>query len=794
MGQVCRALIAAAGRDLWPASLLLTSVSAAVLPATKPAHPLQQSLVRMSSDFTQQQTLGELRQAERLSLQATIPPAEVPGVRIEKLIGQGAFGQVWMGRDLNTGREVAIKFYLHRGGVNWSLLGREVKHLVNMSTGRFIVQVLTVGWEAEPPYYVMEYLENGSLEDLIRKRGRLGINESVALFREIAEGLNYAHGKGVLHCDLKPANILLDHDWRPRLADFGQSRMSHEQSPSLGTLFYMAPEQADLAASADARWDVYALGAILYTMLVGTPPYRVPEVVETLDSAESLPARLERYRHAIHNTPFPKQHQKRSGIDKNLVSIVDRCLAKRPEQRFANVQQVLEAIARRDSSRFRKPLYLLGIVGPLMLLVLMLLFFLRGISIAKRESLERVEQWAERSNQFAAKFAARTLESEISSLFQLVTDEADRSRILENTLAVAGEHKVFLDNLAQNKETPSETTTFLESESRKRLEVNLKERLTEIARRMPDRDKAAIFSSLFLLDAQGNNLAIAFVDDNEQRDQSPAGHNFAYRSYFTGLREDLARGAPRVGPTLHTHFSASFRSTSTGKWKVGISCPIWTASEEETDTTDKPKAERKPVGVLVLTINLGDFQLLAGENEGEDSNRLAVLVDGREGSQQGTLLQHPLLTSLTTQAPPTSDEYLLPPIDAEQLAGLRRGGLRNYHDPAAEHPAGASFQGEWIAAIQQVSLPALDQSHGDTGTDLWVLVQERASRAQDPVHQLGNRLQRESMIALSTVVLVICVLWYFVFRLNEVREFSPSGVNPSNALNYSVLKSTVDHD
>ena len=69
-----------------------------------------------------------------------------------------------------------------------------------------------------------------------------------ALFREIAEGLSYAHGKGVLHCDLKPANILLDHASRPRLADFGQSRMTDDQTPSLGTLFFMAPEQADLQA------------------------------------------------------------------------------------------------------------------------------------------------------------------------------------------------------------------------------------------------------------------------------------------------------------------------------------------------------------------------------------------------------------------------------------------------------------------------------------------------------------------------------------------------------------------
>ncbi len=76
----------------------------------------------MSSDFTQQQTLGELHNAERLSLQVTVPPAEVPGYRIEKLLGQGAFGQSWFGRDLNTGGKWRWKFYLHRGGVNWSLL------------------------------------------------------------------------------------------------------------------------------------------------------------------------------------------------------------------------------------------------------------------------------------------------------------------------------------------------------------------------------------------------------------------------------------------------------------------------------------------------------------------------------------------------------------------------------------------------------------------------------------------------------------------------------------------------
>ncbi|MCC6509568.1 MAG: hypothetical protein IT423_10700, partial [Pirellulaceae bacterium] len=172
----------------------------------------------------------------------------------------------------------------------------------------------------------------------------------------------------------------------------------------------------------------------------------------------------------------------------------------------------------------------------------------------------------------------------------------------------------------------------------------------------------------------------------------------------------------------------------------------------------------------------------------------AVLVDGREGNQQGTLLQHPLLSDLAMQASTIRDAVVVPPIDQRQLTKLRNEGLRNYRDPAAQHPDGKTYQGEWIAAIQQVALPSLDKSHAGRGTDLWVLVQERASRAQDPVHQLGNRLQNESMIALVTVVLVICVLWYFVFRLSEVREFSPSGAVTPNALNYPVLKSTVDHD
>jgi serine/threonine protein kinase len=744
----------------------------------------------MSSDLTQQQTLGELQKAEQTSLQLKVPPADVPGYRIERLLGQGAFGQVWLGRDLNTGRQVAVKFYLHRGGVNWSLLSREVKHLVNMSTGRHIVQVLGVGWEAEPPYYVMEYLENGSIEDLLRARGALGIAESVALFREIAEGLNYAHGKGVLHCDLKPANVLLDHDWRPRLADFGQSRMSHEQAPSLGTLFYMAPEQADLLASVDSKWDVYALGAILYTMLAGSPPYRTPEMVEQLDTAGSLPERLKRYRDTIYSSPPPKLHYRRRGADKQLCQIVDQCLSKRPEDRFNNVQQVLQALQRRDYSKLKRPLYVLGIVAPILLSVVMMMFSMRSTGVAKQDSLAAVHEWSLKSNQFAAMFAARTLESEIDKLFRTVEDEASRSDLRNDLLALTTAAAPQLNLIASGGNKPEQAEALMQQAAFKQLETNIAERTAKLKRRG---GSAASFNSLFVTDSLGTNLAIAFSDPLEKFSQSPVGRNFAYRSYFNGEYEDARPNSNRAfAPTTHTHLSGSFRSSSTGKWKVAISAPIWPESTEEGSDEVSPKI--KPIGVLVLTINLGDFDLLgANEPEGEQT-RLAVLVDGRDGAQRGTLLHHPVLKAMELRFQETKVEEEVPKIDGRQFAALQDTGLIDYQDPSTDFPAGRDFAGNWVAAIQKVHLPSDEHAGpGERASDLWVLVQERTSFVEAPVTQLGTRLQREGYFELAAIVSVVLLMWFFVIRIGRANLTKTGQQDGEKSLQYSNLKSTVDH-
>ncbi len=729
----------------------------------------------MNPDYTQQQSIDGLIRSEKLSLQTTVPPNDIPGYKIDKLLGQGAFGQVWLGSDLNTGRKVAIKFYLHSGGVNWSLLSREVEPLVNMSTGRYIVQVLAVGWEAEPPYYIMEYFENGSLEDLIRSKGALGISEAVSLLREIADGLSFAHGKGVLHCDLKPANIVLDHDHRPRLVDFGQSRMSDDQTPSLGTLFYMAPEQSDLTASPDAAWDVYALGAIAYTMLVGSPPYRTSNVVESLDTASSLPDRLKLYRETILHSPRPKLHYRRRGIDKALCQIVDRCLATKVENRYRNVQQVIGAIDSWKRSRTRRPLYILGIVGPILLLTLMMLFSSRSINVARQIALQRMQQGALESNSYAAKFAARTLENELESLFRLIELETRRDAIKSFMRTTISENEQHLSKLAVPKPNVEDINAFKASSAQQELQQHLKSRLNALITYREEDDTAAIYSSLLINDARGTNIATVFSNPREQTSGSPVGKNFAYRSYFTGRRADGDSTKPRseFSPTRATRLSASFHSTSTGKWKLGISAPVWD-DPAVADEDNPPTESVQPLGVLVLTINLGDFELLRQDDleAGVQLSRFAALIDGRAGEDRGALLQHPLMQ--------TQDQKTLskPQLDAQQLRDLQSpNGLIAYRDPASDLPGGEPFAGDWIAAMHQVGLPreSAQSSSGKSMSDLWVLVQERGSVVAAPLSDLGWRLQVEWYIAFAVQLTIILAMWFFVFRIGaSFRESSRS--------------------
>ncbi len=702
----------------------------------------------MDFNHTQQQTTDEQLRAQALSLKPSRPPTQVPGYEPRRFLGAGAYGEVWVAVDRTTGRQVAIKFYAHQGGLDWSILSHEVEKLAFLSADRYVVQLLDVGWEADPPFYVMEYVEQGSLEDLLAREGKLPVRDAVNLFREIAVGLLHAHGKGVLHCDLKPANVLLDQDMRPRIADFGQSRLSHEQTPALGTLFYMAPEQADLRAVPDVRWDVYALGALLYCMLTGSPPYRSEATVTEFETATNLEERLARYRQLIESSPLPSKHRQVHGVDRELADIVDGCLAADRGRRYANVQEVLDALAARERRRARRPLVLLGFVGPALLLGIVSAFAWSSFETVMSESDEALRSRALESNQFAADFVAKTVTNKLEFYYRAVEEMASSSRfqnLLETTLndpEIADLRRQLNDPKLDGAAREELRKKLVESPARKELQDRLQRLLHDETE--PD------VESWFVTDPQGLQLARA-------PEHATVGDNFAWRTYFHGGEEDYPHSW-RPGPKDHiekTNLSAVFYSSVSERWTVTISTPV----VKELDDSD----DGQFLGVIALSVEVGRFVAQKG------TRPFAVLVDWRSGPNKGLILQHPLFDKLAEEdkeVPERFREYRLkdgelPDTDATE---------EDYLDPLAKDPEGHEYDKHWLAKSASVSI-----RDGNTG---WmVIVQEPYDGVIGrSLERLKQTLFTSSMIAAGLIAVLSAVLWALVLR--TLREPARSAVHP----------------
>lgn len=697
----------------------------------------------MSTDPTEQQGGRELRQSRDMSLKRGHPPTQVPGYEPEKFLGVGAYGEVWVARERNTGRRVAIKFYAHRGGLDWSLLSREVEKLAFLFADRYVVQLLGVGWDSEPPYYIMEYLERGSLAEHL-EQGPLSVNEAVDIFRDVATGLLHAHGKGVLHCDLKPANILLDEDNKPRLADFGQSRLSSEQTPALGTLFYMAPEQADLEAAPDARWDVYALGAILYCMLTGGPPHRSGQAAKEFEHTPNLLRRLNRYRRLIEQAPTPSGHRHVRGVDSELAAIVERCLAADPDKRFPNIQAVLEALEHRDRRRAQRPLMVLGTIGPALLLLVVSWFAWHGFRAAVDQSNTALTRQVLSSNEFAAQYVARATANELEKRFRAVEEMADSDRFRQAVSKAFSQpdFRALLDKLSNPDATAAELKPLRREFQQNSIRKNLQNEFNAlIPEKMKPSDRST--ASWFFCDPRG----ISTLRDPESK---TIGDDFAYRSYFHGGPKDY-RPTWRPGPEDHvkkTQLSAVFRSNATKRWIVAVCAPVVDQSPE-----------RKFLGVVALTVELGQFAELKGRN-----NQFAVLVDRREGDNKGVILQHPLFDKLVAKE--GNKEGKLP--DRFEKSRVRSDQLpdtpehqQNYHDPLADDPEGGVYQRRWLARMEPVSVRGKD-------TGWIVIIQEAYDTAIGAtLKTLTKELVRYGLFALILVTVVMGLLWGFVAKLSK---------------------------
>ena len=664
-------------------------------------------------------------QARSLSLRGVRPPLRVPGYEQESFVGHGAYGEVWVAVDSNSGRKVAIKFYTRRGGTDWAALAREVEKLRYLFNDRYVVQLLKVGWEADPPYYVMEYLEHGSLEDLLR-HGPLPAADAVALFRDIAVGLVHAHNKGILHCDLKPANVLLDQDRRPHLADFGQSRLTNEMSPALGTLFYMAPEQADLKAVPDARWDVYALGAVVYRVLTGDPPHRTAPGAAAVLAMGKLEDQLAAYRELIRKAPPPAAHRAVPGVDAGLAAVLDRCLAASPRDRYPNPQAVLSALEAWQLRRVRRPLFALtGAVFAALLVVsgvIGTVLFRDAVATAREQVTDRAVE----GNRFAARAAAGRLAVQFQYRWQILEQEARDPQLRAwlsapvAELRAAGAGDAIDAWLAARK-----------------------------ARYDPQFDAGGRSAVWFADNRAGLQLGTA-PPHPEHRWQYRG-----YRDYFHGLGRELDdKAGPVNGIITRPYRSAVFRRKAGDAdrfWTVAFSVPVWPA--------DGSHAE--PVGVLGLTLDLAGQAKPEGDREG-----FAVLIDTRPDAtgRRGLVVRHPELDGL-----PAVEEFPRHYADAVVTWADAGGGPFPAED-AYTDPVGGD-EGGWLASAERVVVRGEDGAAADTG--FVVLVQARRGDVLDPVRELRARLGRGTATAAGLVVLLVAVLWAGLLAVVDARSRSP---------------------
>ena len=280
-------------------------------------------------------------------------PALAPGdviadkYEVEHLLGTGGMGQVFAARHLELGQRVAIKVLDHRGPTAAARFLREARTSANLVSDH-IPRVFDVGrLPAGAPYLVMEYLVGQDLRRLLADRGPIDATDAVAYLLDACAAVAGAHAAGIVHRDLKPANLFLTSraDGQPlvKVLDFGVSKVMGDDRPAsesdqgltstgvvLGSPLYMSPEQVRARKDVDARTDVWSLGAILFELLSGRPPFRAP----------TLPALAV----AIAVEPTPALSSLRSDLPIGLESITQRCLEKRPELRFQSVDELARAL------------------------------------------------------------------------------------------------------------------------------------------------------------------------------------------------------------------------------------------------------------------------------------------------------------------------------------------------------------------------------------------------------------------------------------------------------------------
>ncbi len=246
---------------------------------------------------------------------------------LQTLLGQGGMGAAWLAEEISTGRLVVAKLARVRAGrskANAYRLVREIDELRRIRHPN-IVRILGRGLHEDIPYYILEYLPGGSLEDRLKAQKTQSLAQTRVWLEPVARALDYLHERGIVHRDVKPANILFDEHGSPVLADFGLALRKTTDSGNIGNAgspIYMAPEQAGSAKSFSGATDQYGLAMTVYEALGGEKPYKGRSYIEIMASKSTRPPQA--------------LHEFNTNVSRTVSRAIGKALSVEPSGRFGS--------------------------------------------------------------------------------------------------------------------------------------------------------------------------------------------------------------------------------------------------------------------------------------------------------------------------------------------------------------------------------------------------------------------------------------------------------------------------
>ena len=615
-----------------------------------------------------------------------------------RVLGRGGMGTVYEARLAGTSLRVALKVLKPaecEGAEASRQLREEVENTASLRHPN-IVPIYHVGEHAGQPFYTMELIEGGSLDQhLDRYRGHFA--KAARLLASTARAVHHAHQRRILHRDLKPGNILLDAAGEPHIADFGlatrldEAGTATDSGAPAGSLPWMAPESVRGEATLSTAIDIWALGVILYELLTGVRPFGGSDAREV--------------RQAILQRQPPAPRAVNSSVPRDLDAVCRRCLHKDPEGRYESATALafeLERWLRDEPVRARRAGRTERVarwcrrnpglaIGSTLLLVLLLAGLEAALAMT-RDQEQKLRVAVCRNNEFVARHVASSVLGRLEQLSEPV-------------LAAAGDDDL---RRACGHAKIAEAQAVLE-------------------RHFQDRSRLS-FATVYLLDPDGKLVALVAPDHPRQGQQAPAsrvlGVRFSSRDYFRGALRHRYERAPRD----RIHLSRVYRSQNDGLDKLAISCSVL------------PEGPNKRSWVLAATITT-DATL--GVESLHDARHKAVLFAPRDADpvQPGepslhagyVILLHPAFLTGEKSVPFPADRPGLVPLPIEEPE-LRPASSPppfasddDYADPVAEH-GHPEFSGRWLTGSARVG-----------NTELIILVQQRYEEAVAPYQAFVRR-------------------------------------------------------